>query len=223
MVKDTKRGFLSREARSQQILLARRQVREFLSPLEPLVRKMLVDRKSVTLEEWKQYWTEPNIRRELEVACDRYERLLIRIPDEWRRYCRQQFPGYKLFREYILLGRVPTGGAPRKPREEREDVRLARLVQDTTQTLACGWDLRRQRKAAGGFASGEEEIASELSNLGYERVQVQAILKHRTLHAAAVQVVAEQTGKSPKSVMVAASRTVSPAAPSDPKNPKKVR
>ena len=219
MSKQKRRGDLGRQQRETSIRTARQSLKDFLTTLDPNVRNILVDPKSVPREVWSEYWgADPQLRERVREVHTKYEQLLIQVPDEWRRYCRSQSPAYKLIREYTLLGRIPTGGAPRKPLHEHEGTFLRHRVDETERNLAKGWDLRRRRKDAGGKASGDEEIAQELSNLGYDRSHIDALLEHRTLHAAAVHVVAEETGKTRGSVAVAVSRAKRPAPAAPPPN-----
>jgi hypothetical protein len=128
------------------------------------------------------------------------ERLLIQIPDEWRRHCRRQFPQYKLLREWVLLRKVARRGAPKKAPEDRAAVMVAERVAAAKQRLKAGCEIRRQRKAAGGVASDDSEIRLELQAFKYTAAECVAILRTKAVEGAAVFFVAGQLGKKQTSI-----------------------
>src|SRR6476646_7636146 len=122
MTNQPRRGSLSRERRSQCVDAARKDLSEFLSGLDPVLRKYL-EEPGLTPDEARQVWLQvsPDREEQRKAAVERYERLLIQIPEDWRRYCRRIGPPHALLKEWVLLGRLRRGGAPKKPWSQRED------------------------------------------------------------------------------------------------------
>jgi hypothetical protein len=204
---------LSRERRAEKVTAAKHALRQFLATLDPLVRRSILDPKSLNIDEMIRaggLLGSPEHQTARRLARQEYERLAIRVPDEWRRYCRGWLPEYKQIREYSLLGRIPRRGAPRKRREDREGPLIAERVDRATEHLRQGCELRQRAKHSGGSASDDTEIRPRLVSLQYEPGAVQAILGTKTLHGAAVLFVALQTGKKSSAIRKALARAADP-------------
>ena len=201
------------DRRRKDVAAARRELEEYLAALDPLWRKSLVDPKSLTNEEILRVdWEGPvSVRHE-------YERILIQIPEEWKRYCRRQIPEYKLLQEWNLLRRVPRRGRPFKEPAERVGATVVQALANAEERLRDGHALRCERKRAGGAASDNTTIRPELEALGYTPDECQAILQGNTLHGAAVRLVAKQRDRAVSSInssLRRARRAALPASPSE--------
>lgn len=196
------RATLSQHHRRERIEAARRERTAFLAGLDPILQKYILHPESLTVDEARQTWFQVSPEREEQrkAAVFENERLLIQIPDEWRRHLRRQIPGYKSITEHIHLGRVRRRGAPKKAPEDREAVMVAERVTDAGQRLKAGCEIRRQRKAAGGAASDNSEIRLELQAMEYNRAECLAILSTKALQGAAVFLVAKQLGRKQPSI-----------------------
>ena len=202
MSKPAGRAPLSQQRRHDRIEAARRERAEFLAGLDPLLRKYLVHPESLTLDEARQTWFQVSPQRENQrkAAVLENERLLIQIPDEWRRHLSHQIPGYKVIAEYIHSSRVRHRGAPRKSRHDRESVLVAERVAEAEQRLREGCELRCQRKAAGGAASDDTEIRRALQAIEYNDEECRAILFSKSPLGAAVILVARERRQKTTSI-----------------------
>jgi hypothetical protein len=206
MAKNTPRAILSRQQRAERVEAGRRELTVFLSRLDPLLRKSLLQPESITLDEARKVYAQPDRERQYQAAVTEYERLLIHIPDQWRQYRRRLVSGFAVVKEWILLKQIRRRGAPKKRDDDREDAIVARTVQETQQRLTKGCEIRRERKTAGGSASDDDSITDELKALGLSSDDVDAILKSRTPQGAAARWVARKTNKTVASVKVSVSR-----------------
>jgi hypothetical protein len=198
-------GSRNRQVDDGRVGHARQRIAAFLDSIDPLWRKSLVKPGSLTPDEHLRVFRErPTAVR------DQYERLLIEIPADWTKYCARQDPAYRLLREYILLGHVRRRGAPTKTPQQRESSIIAHLVEEAERELKSGCDLCRRLKSAGGAASDNTQIRSQLSALGYRPEQITAILRTRKLRSAAIWVVAQRTRKKVSTIRKQA--RMSPAA-----------
>jgi hypothetical protein len=199
---------LSGQRRFNQIDQASVELQSFLDRLEdPLIRRFIRDPKSLTLEERARWVTDVEVHRSLRDARQQYERLAIRVPDEWTRYKKTQWPEYIAMIEWVLLGRLaPTRGAPKKSRENSEDYLISREVDAARERLRPGREVYDKRKKAGGSQADDEEIRPELTQMGYDEFDIRALFATRALLSAAKFRVAEQTGKTPRTINASVSR-----------------
>lgn len=200
MPKPSQRRALGQERRVAKLQAIRDEVIRFLETLSPVIRRMVLH-ESVTIDEWRGYIFGPGeVRQQFKVAREQYERLIRRDSVAWRRYNRYVTPEAKLLREYARTRQIPRPGAPKKPAQDRADLPVAERVAQVKDHLREGFDLRSARKKAGGSASDDTRIQPLLEALGYSEAEVRAILDRRTLNSAAVFLVAEETGKAPKTI-----------------------
>lgn len=213
------RGALDREPRAsptedEQAAARRRkklqaQAREFLDGLPRLVRRVLTHDPTLTLKDWREYgalkeWrarcVQGGVHDRLTVERDAYERILIQDPQLWRAHCRHYSPAERRLREYILRGRVTRRGARKKAPGDRTGALVTRHVEEATQHLSKGYELRREMRAAGGAASDDTEITARLRTLSYDDDACRAILRSKRLLGAAVLLVARQLKRAPTSI-----------------------
>lgn len=173
-------------------------LRNFLDRLEPGLRAYLgVGEMSA---EWLAI---PDDRRT--AAATEFERLVMGDPGAWKWY-RRRWPSFAKFLA-IRAGRTGERGAPKKVADERGDFHLAKQAKDLAHRLAPGVEIRVRRRKAGGFASGEVEIAKELRAAHrYDSREIDAILRARTPFGAAARVLAERLDKDEEYVRAAVSR-----------------
>jgi hypothetical protein len=189
---------------------ARRQLSEFLASVDPVWRKSFVNPKTLTPQE-----TIRVIRERPAAVLIEYERILIQIPKEWKRYCRRQMPEYKLLKEWNLLRRLRRRGAPFKEPAKRVSATVVQAVASAEERLRKGHALRRERKRAGGAASDDTNIRPELKALRYTSEECQAILASKTLRGAAIRLVAKRRHREVSSVS-SSLRRAEQAAPARP-------
>lgn len=202
------------DRRRKDVAAARCELQQYLAALDPVWRKSIVDPKSLTHEEGIRV-----VRERPAAVLAAYERILIRIPEDWKRHCRAQYSSHeKLLREWILLRRIPHRGAPRKPQAERTGATVTQLVANAEERLKAGHALRCERKRAGGAASDNTTIRPELEAFGYTPDECQAILQGNRLHGAAVRLVAKQRDQAVSSInssLRRAKRAASAPSPSE--------
>src|SRR5262249_56377452 len=92
------------------------------------------------------------------------------------------------------------GRERKRPTEDREGAKKARLSGDEEERLKDGWELRRERKKARGACSDDTEIRRELKDLGYDSAEITAIIRTKALRAAAIWLVASRIGKAPSTI-----------------------
>ena len=201
------RGVLSRQQRTDRVDSARQELQKFLSTLHPAIRKAFRNPASLTPEEYVLLHCNSEFRAQKDAAYLVYIPLAMQVPEEWNA-CRRAFPALAKVQESQYRGGIKTRGASRKLHEEREDTIIVERVSQLISRLQPGWDLRERLKNAGGFAGGDEEIKRELLKLEYGDDEIAALMKGRTLRAAAAYCLAFQTGRKPQSVMVSLSRAL---------------
>jgi len=196
------RQSLSRQQRNQRIADARTKLEMFLNDLDPVVRKCLLGREALTIDETRQVGLLAPPERQKTVSDARlmFEHLLIEIPVEWNRYCKRQPPVYKLLAEYRLRGKVPRRGAPRKAAETSEAVLVTQKYSEVAERLEQGVALRRQLRAAGGARSDDTEIRTKLREIAYSDDECLAVLRSKSLKGAAVWLLARQLKRKPNSI-----------------------
>ena len=132
------------------------------------------------------------------------------IPTVWATIHRLARSGSPKERRRIkaILGRVSAlhPGRPVTELAERTDVQLAKEVDVAMPKLRRGFEIAQRRRRAGGFASGSDQIAIELTSLGYEPHEADALSRARTLESAATRVVAARHRMKPRSVSATVSR-----------------
>jgi len=101
----------------------------------------------------------------------------------------------------------PTGhGAPTKPSETRKDVRIARQVDEARDDLAPGKQLLRKHLSAPTYKTTRSNVESELNALGYQKDQINALLKTGRKGEPAYRYVADRNRMKVASVRATASR-----------------
>src|SRR5580700_9711511 len=103
---DHRKQSLSGQQRRDKIEGASRELQSFLERLEPFVRRSICAPSSLTLEEHARWVTDAEAQTSVREARQRYERLAICIPAEWKRYKKIQGPEYITMIEWVLLKRT---------------------------------------------------------------------------------------------------------------------
>jgi hypothetical protein len=203
VVAKVQRVSVSRQKRNAEEKTRQATLRRFVDSLDSIIRRSILDKRSMTLEDWRCMVDRQDERL---AAVRQYEALAIHVPSEWRRYSRIA-PDRAMLAELRLLGHRKKPGAPRVRRDATEHQQVLQLVKEAEIRLAQWWSWPQERPNISGFASGEERLSAALSALGYARDERLAIQKKRTLHTAAMFLVSRQTGKALATIKSSLART----------------
>src|SRR5207253_3105100 len=99
---------LTSQRQRKHIAAARKAADAFLSQLDPVLQKYLLDRQPLTIVEAREVWLLVSKEREQQAVAAKheFERLLSQIPEEWSRYCKRQPRGFKILAEFRIRGQI---------------------------------------------------------------------------------------------------------------------